>query len=630
MSQGNPASAIASGTRYTVVARRYRPKSFADLVGQDTVAQALSTAIRTNRVGHAYLFTGARGVGKTSTARIFAKALNAPGGPNPEPDLDSDVAQAIDTGEDMDVIEIDGASNRGIEEIRQLRANVHVRPSRSTFKIYIIDEVHMLTTPAFNALLKTLEEPPPHVKFLFCTTDPEKIPITVLSRCQRFDFSPVKTDQILQRLKFICQSEGAQATEEALRVIARRAAGSMRDSQSLLEQILSFSDGNITLDHVHQMLGTADETRLASIAQHLLARQAGMALHDVDQAVSDGIDAGQLAEQLLGYLRDIMALTAGASAEIVRTANPNSAPELQQCGRSWGLTTLLSAVQVLDEAIVKMRYSVQARILLEVALVQICQLQDLQRLSELLATMQPLSDAPPPRSPAASTSIRPLSNSPAANSTTSKSPTNPAPTNPAPSNPAPANPAPESVAPTTPTEKKNAEPHDQVTAHPEATAIRPGPARPSQGPSDLQAAWRQTLSQIEGIIGDYAALATRIEEKTPDVLQLVFPSGCELAIEACERSENRSVLQQALSLQLGRPVQLAMVASQEPTRTTPTTSPTRRPPSRSQQFRELREVPLIVRICELFGGEVVRVDAPAQVNPAPHAAAARQTTTEPH
>ncbi|MCU0714064.1 MAG: DNA polymerase III subunit gamma/tau, partial [Pirellula sp.] len=256
--------AVPSNGKYTVVARRYRPKTFAELVGQGTVAQALLNAIHTNRVGHAYLFTGARGVGKTSTARIFAKALNASANSSGDFDPNSDIAQAIDTGEDMDVIEIDGASNRGIDEIRQLRANAAVRPSRSPYKIYIIDEVHMLTPPAFNALLKTLEEPPGHVKFIFCTTDPEKMPITVLSRCQRFDFPPVHTSEILGRLKFICENEGKQADEAALQLVARRAAGSMRDSQSLLEQLLSFCGDRIRVEDVHSMLGTADETRLAA------------------------------------------------------------------------------------------------------------------------------------------------------------------------------------------------------------------------------------------------------------------------------------------------------------------------------------------------------------------------------
>ena len=219
-SSNSPPRPGASDGSYVVVARRYRPRGFDELVGQEHVGRALCNAIETSRVGHAYLFTGARGVGKTSTARIFAKALNDPSGPTPAPDNSSDVALAIDAGEDVDVIEIDGASNRGIDEIRSLRSNVGVRPSRSRYKIYIIDEVHMLTGAAFNALLKTLEEPPAHVKFIFCTTDPEKIPITVLSRCQRFDFAPVEVTKIIDRLREIVVAESAEADDDALELIA--------------------------------------------------------------------------------------------------------------------------------------------------------------------------------------------------------------------------------------------------------------------------------------------------------------------------------------------------------------------------------------------------------------------------
>ncbi|MCY2973623.1 MAG: DNA polymerase III subunit gamma/tau, partial [Planctomycetota bacterium] len=388
--------------KYTVVARRYRPRDFSELVGQQTVVQALTTAIQTNRVGHAYLFTGARGVGKTSSARIFAKALNASADGSGAFDPNSDVAQAIDSGEDMDVLEIDGASNRGIDEIRQLRASVSARPSRSPYKIYIIDEVHMLTVQAFNALLKTLEEPPPHVKFIFCTTDPEKVPITVLSRCQRFDFAPVKTDQILERLQFICKNEGATAEPEALQLIARRAAGSMRDSQSLLEQILSFADSKITTATVHEMLGTADESRLAEIADALINRDNAQVLLLLHQAVEAGVDAGQLGEQILGYLRDMMTIGVGASVELLRTANPAREEELAAAAKRWGTMTLLSSIQILDESLVKMRHSTQSRTILEVAMVQICHLQDLQGLADLIRGLQ-AGKSPPKIANASST-----------------------------------------------------------------------------------------------------------------------------------------------------------------------------------------------------------------------------------
>ncbi len=373
--------------RYVVVARRYRPKSFGELVGQQHVGQALCNAIETGRVGHAYLFTGARGVGKTSTARIFAKALNDPGGPTSNPDGESDTAQAIDAGEDIDVLEIDGASNRGIDEIRSLRSNIGVRPSRSRYKIYIIDEVHMLTAAAFNALLKTLEEPPPHVKFIFCTTDPEKIPITVLSRCQRFDFSPVKSEEIMGRLREIVNAENVEADDEALRLIARRADGSMRDSQSLLEQVISFGNGPINAATVHVMLGTADDTRLHELANVLTRGDAASTLALVDRAASEGIAAGQLTEQLLGYFRDLIAVTVGCPAEMQRHTGESLHAELRTLGESWGIDRLLAIVGMIDQTLVRIRHTVHGRVLLEATLVQICHLPDLQAIADVVAAM---------------------------------------------------------------------------------------------------------------------------------------------------------------------------------------------------------------------------------------------------
>lgn len=396
------ASQVATDAGYTVVARRYRPKSFSELVGQENVSQALATAIRTGRIGHAYLFTGARGVGKTSTARIFAKALNAGTGPTADPDLDSDIARAIDAGEDMDVLEIDGASNRGIEEIRQLRANVNVRPSRSRFKIYIIDEVHMLTTQAFNALLKTLEEPPEHVKFIFCTTDPEKIPITVLSRCQRFDFPPVKKDAIQDRLRYICQQEGFQADDEALALIARRAAGSMRDSQSLLEQILSFSEGKITVESVQELLGTADDSSLWEMVERFIAHDAVSVLQAVEASVGQGVEPGQFAEQLLGYLRDLMTRSVGAPADLLRHVHSITPEQLSDQASRWGMQSLIAAMQILDESLVRMRHSMHGRTLLEMTLVQIAQLHRLEDLFSLSSSVPAVAANPgatPPVAP---------------------------------------------------------------------------------------------------------------------------------------------------------------------------------------------------------------------------------------
>lgn len=376
-----------STDQHLVVALKYRPQAFGQLVGQGHIATALSNAIESNRVGHAYLFTGARGVGKTSSARIFAKCLNCEKGPTKEPCGECDICQAVSAGEDVDVLEIDGASNRGIDEIRQLRSNASVRPSRSKYKIYIIDEVHMLTTQAFNALLKTLEEPPSHVKFIFCTTDPQKIPITVLSRCQRFDFSPVQTDEIAGRLKEIATAEGVEASDDALALLARRANGSMRDSQSLLEQIISFCGTRITIDEVHQLLGTADIGRIAEIAVALSASDAASSMNLIHRGILEGVDAGQMAEQLLGYFRDMMTVRVGCQEDTLLNCTGNDMDQLTSLGEQLGLETILMIVQTLDQTVVRMQSSLHARTLLEVAAVRICNLEKLDSLADLVASL---------------------------------------------------------------------------------------------------------------------------------------------------------------------------------------------------------------------------------------------------
>ena len=294
ISQPADSEVVSDHSEYVVVARRYRPQTFEELIGQQHVARALTGAISRDRVGHAYLFTGARGVGKTSAARILAKALNCAEGTSPVPCNACEICLSVSTGDDVDVLEIDGASNRGIDEIRQLRQNVAIRPSRARFKIYIIDEVHMLTKEAFNALLKTLEEPPEHVKFIFATTEPNKIPITILSRCQRYDFAGIDSEAIQKRLGQIAEAEGVSVDSEALQIIAMRAAGSMRDSQSLLEQLLATGSETVTVEHVTTLLGIAPAARLSQLAGLLVEHNAAQALAELDGAIAQGAEAGQV------------------------------------------------------------------------------------------------------------------------------------------------------------------------------------------------------------------------------------------------------------------------------------------------------------------------------------------------
>jgi DNA polymerase-3 subunit gamma/tau len=388
ISTSTNSDAVITDGRYTVIARRYRPQAFDELVGQEHVARALQQAIASGRVGHAYLFTGARGVGKTSAARILAKALNCEQGPTPTPCNECEVCLRVAAGDDVDVLEIDGASNRGIDEIRQLRQNVAVRPSRVRYKIYIIDEVHMLTKEAFNALLKTLEEPPEHVKFIFATTEPQKIPITILSRCQRFDFAGISSAAIQARLGQIAAAEGVAVEPAALQILASRAAGSMRDSQSLLEQLLALGHEKITADDVNHLLGIAPAERLSGLVRHLVARDASAALAELDATIHSGVEVGLLLDQLVGYFRDVMTTAVGCPPDQMLYALPSQAEEVAEVGRRLGISTVLAIGQILDHTAARLRVSMHARTLVEMAIVRICQLGELDDLAALVAELR--------------------------------------------------------------------------------------------------------------------------------------------------------------------------------------------------------------------------------------------------
>lgn len=385
---------MAEGT-YTVLARRFRPQGFADVVGQEHISQALRNAIRAGRVAHAYLFTGARGVGKTSTARILAKALNCPQAEDGNPCNSCEICDGISTGNDVDVLEIDGASNRGIDDIRQLRANVNVKSMRTEYKIYIIDEVHMLTKEAFNALLKTLEEPPPNVKFVFCTTEPNKVPDTILSRCQRFDFGTIETTNIKGRLGQIAQAEGVEVDDEALELVARRAAGSMRDSQSIFDQLLAFGEEHITSSDVHRLLGTAGDDRLIQIGSALVNRDQAAALAAFHGALDDGVQLGELTDQILFYLRDLMILASGAAKVDLLSVAPASRDDLMHQAEQWGLQAVVAAMQILADTKGRMQRVTYGRALAELALVRVALLEDLTDLSGLIEKLRSGETAAP-------------------------------------------------------------------------------------------------------------------------------------------------------------------------------------------------------------------------------------------
>ena len=586
---------------YVVVARRYRPQAFDELIGQEHIGRALTGAIESSRVGHAYLFTGARGVGKTSAARILAKALNCVEGPTATPCNRCDACVSISRGDDVDVLEIDGASNRGIDEIRELRQNVSVRPSRSRFKIYIIDEVHMLTREAFNALLKTLEEPPEHVKFIFCTTEPEKLPVTIVSRCQRFDFAGIDARSIARRLEQIVAAEQMQAEPEALALLARRAAGSMRDSQSLLEQLLAFSGPEIRVADVHAMLGTADDARLGRTLRALAAREPATALAELDAALAEGVDVGQFVGQLLGHLRDAMMAALGCPAESLLHVAPGAHGEVAEVGRQLGLETVLAAMQILDQTLARLRVSTHARTLVELSLVRIGRLDDLDQVAALVAQLR---QGQVPQLSGGGGGPRPASHPGSA--TTAPSPG-------APRSTGVENDA--SGVAAEPPESRLA-PTSQTAAQTEPVARDAGAAaRRAVGASlsaeTIRTVWPEALERMPAILAGHARLASTLEVQGADSLVAVFGRGYTSSKDYCERGDRRSRIEAALAEVVGRPVRIEFVLgpeSDEP----PAEAPAARAATPREKLLEKYQHPLVQRAGELFGARPVRVEGAGQ------------------
>jgi DNA polymerase-3 subunit gamma/tau len=568
---------------YTVLARRYRPQSFEELVGQEATARALVNALRTNRVAHAYLFTGARGVGKTSTARILAKALNCVEGPTPTPCGRCDRCLGIAAGEDVDVLEIDGASNNKVEEVRELRSNVQYRPSRARFKIYIIDEVHMLSVSAFNALLKTLEEPPPHVKFIFATTEVHKLPVTILSRCQRFDLGTISQPLIRQRLAEIVRREGVQADDDALDLVARRANGSMRDAQSLLDQLLAFSGDRLGAEQVHNLLGTAGDEHILALADALLGQDPKKALDGLDQAVTQGFQLGELLDQLIAYWRDLMVVhCAGAEARDLSVAERHR-PTLERQAQALGLDTILAGLDVLSATRGRLARSTHARTLVEMAVVRLGRLGELLPVAQVarwLAQGAPAGPAPAARPAGAAVRVLP----------------------------------PEGV-------KKNS---------PSAAADNPeNGTAVALTPETLPGLWRQVLQQVGPMLGGELEKAGLPAISGPNHLVLRFPTSYNKQCDHCRSAGNVDRVQKALLRATGQGWLLRVEALSGPAAPTPPPPAPAAKPRRNDR-EEAEKEPLVRRAREVLGAQVVfaeedfGVTPPADPAPAKPAAPAEE------
>ncbi|MFK7820535.1 MAG: DNA polymerase III subunit gamma/tau [Planctomycetaceae bacterium] len=569
-------------SHYTVLARRFRPQQFDEVVGQQHVAQSLKNAIRAGRVAHAYLFTGARGVGKTSMARILAKALNCPNAEDGVPCNQCEICDGISAGNDVDISEIDGASNRGIDDIRSLRANVNVKSMRTKYKVYIVDEVHMLTREAFNALLKTLEEPPPGVKFVFCTTEPNKVPDTILSRCQRFDFSSINTQRISERLTEIASVEGVEVEPAAVELVARRAAGSMRDSQSLFDQLLAFGGDKLTSADVHKLLGTADDDRLIAIFAAVVSHDAAEALNQFDKAIESGVQPGELINQLLACGRDLMVLTAGAeSLELIGISESNRAG-LTDLGNSWGIETVIAALQILGETRDKLMRTTQSRALAELAIVRLAVLEDLSQISALLSgnMAAPVATSPKkknaePVAPRIESKPEPVAQEPAPPLTIPKpKPAAPQPAEPAESEPAKISETQESSLPHVEAKKGN-----ETTFH------------------------AQLIDSMKDTARDHIKLAT-VAISGPNQVALRFSKSYHFNKRYCERPEILGRLQKAASEIARAQVHLRVDLVDDPEGTAPRTVKPREP----EKTINPEEDAFLQEAVHLFRATVVRTE----------------------
>jgi DNA polymerase-3 subunit gamma/tau len=558
---------------YTVLARRYRPRQFADVVGQEAVVRALTNAVEGNRVAHAYLFTGARGVGKTSTARILAKALNCVRGPTAQPCDECEVCRGIASGEDVDVLEIDGASNNGVDQVRDLRRNVHYRPNRARYKIYIIDEVHMLSTAAFNALLKTLEEPPPHVKFIFATTEVQKIPVTILSRCQRFDFAGIGTPRIVERLRQVVEAEGLRADDEALELIARRASGSMRDAQSLLDQLLAFGGERLTPEQVHRLLGTASDERVVELASAVLERDARKALELFGKAADEGLNLGEVLDQLMEYWRDLMVVKcAGADAQDLSVPSRHR-PLLNGQADSLELDTILAGLDVLAGTKMRMRGSSHGRVLMEMALVRLARLESLVPLTQVAQWLSQGTDGTERK-------------------------------------PAPARPT---VQPA-----RLAEPPEAAKkkAIPPAESASNGPVALTA--ESLPRLWPEVLAQIGPMLKASVEKAGLPAISGPNALVLSFPLGYNHQREHCQDPAGVARIEQALRKITGQSWNLRIESSSDgPRDSLPTPEPNETPVPRPRKPRaEVEQEPLIKRATDVLEARFVQLDEGFGATPA--------------
>jgi DNA polymerase-3 subunit gamma/tau len=599
---------------YLVLARKYRPQSFEDLVGQEHVAQTLAHAIEQSRVAHAFLFTGVRGVGKTTSARLLAKCLNClgPDGkattPTATPCNQCSACTEITAGQDMDVQEIDGASYGGVDEVRRLQEGIAFRPARDRYKIYIVDEVHMLSQAAWNAFLKTLEEPPPHVKFIFATTEVHKVPVTILSRCQRYDFKLIPTQTIAKRLKEVLAKESIEAEDSAIAVIAREAAGSMRDAMSLLDQVIAFSGKKMTSEDVSRVLGVADRRVLHDLAAAIIDGDAAKVLSLIDDLATQGFDLGHVAKDLLLHLRHlVVAKVSPAARELLDLADEEAA-EVGSLAQRAEMDDLLRLFHGLNMAFDDVLKSGQLRAALEMTLVRLSRRPPLRPIDDLLVRLGELekrlggAPTPPSRggggsSPRARPSIEP---GPSFGSHTAPTVIDRSTDTGTRASAAPLL-RPEESTPLPPSAEQQKAPVVQLV--PPATGGALDRFR------TIVEAIRRTRPHVASLLAH--AYVIQIDEEK---LRLGFEPG-HFAPSQLNDPHERAVIEREARAVLGTKVEITIESDVRPTSTSATLAAIDREKQDAERARARKDVeqhPMVKTVIELFGAEIREIKIPDQ------------------